>query len=138
MYVIVNKKNDSIFREPSKKSYQSTYYKSEGAAKAGITRTVKFYEKAIADVKKVVAEGKPEYYSRWYNHYEDATNPAKGRTHVADRDNFRVMHADEYALIEPIITTTANCPGTGKPITYTRSINEPHYMNPQSESYWSA
>jgi len=138
MYVIVNKKNDSIFREPSKKSYASTYYKSEGAAKAGITRTIKFYENAIADVKKVVAEGKKEYHSRWYNHYEDATNSVKGRTHVADRDNYRVMHADEYALIEPQITRTGICPGTGKEMTYTSSINEPHYMSPLSETYWSS
>ena len=138
MYVIVNKKNNSIFSEPARKSWQSKYYKSEAAAKAGITRTVKFYEKAIADVKKVVAEGKPEYHSRWYNHYEDATNPVKGRTHVADRDNYRVMHADEYALIEPQITRTGICPGTGKQMTYTSSINEPHYMSPLSESYWSA
>ena len=138
MYVIVNKKNNSIFCEPARKSWQSKYYKSEAAAKAGITRTVKFYENAIADVKKVVAEGKPEYHSRWYNHYEDATNTAKGRTHVADRDNFRVMHVEEYALIEPFITTTAIAPGTGKEVTYTRSINEPHYMSPHSEAYWSA
>jgi len=138
MYVIVNKKNDSIYREPSKKSYQTTEYKSEAAAKAGITRTVKFYEKAIADVQKVVAEGKSEYHSPLYNHYRDATDKALGRTHVADRDNFRVMHVEEYALIEPQITRTGICPGTGKEMTYTSSINEPHYMNPLSETYWSA
>ena len=138
MYVIVNKKNDSIYREPSKKSYQTTMYKSEAAAKAGITRTVKFYEKAIADVEKVVAEGKKEYHSPLYNHYRDATDKALGRTHVADRDNFRVMHVEEYALIEPQITRTGICPGTGKKMTYTSSINEPHYMSPLSESYWSA
>ena len=51
MFVIVNKKNGSIHREPSKRSYASTEYKSAGAAKAGITRTIKFYNKAIADVK---------------------------------------------------------------------------------------
>ena len=138
MFVIVDKSNDSIHKEPTRPSWKTGNYKSEGAAKAGITRTVKFYEKAIADVQKVVAEGKKEYHSRWYNHYEDATNSAKGRTHVADRNNYRVMHVDEYALIEPKITRTGICPGTGKEMTYTSSINEPHYMSPLSESYWSA
>ena len=138
MYIIVNKKNDSIYKEPSKRSYASTQYKSEAAAKAGITRTIKFYDKAIADVKKVVAEGKPEYHSRYYNHFEDATNPDKGRTHVADRNNYRVMHVEEYALIEPFITKTGIAPGTGKEITVTESINQPHYLSPLSESYWSA
>jgi hypothetical protein len=138
MFVIVNKHNDSMHREPSRKQWQTMYYNSEAAAKAGITRTIKYYEKAKAEVAKVVAEGKPDYHARMYNAYRLATDPVLGRTHEADKNNYRVMHADEYALIEPIITTTRNCPGTGKPITYTRSINEPSYLNPQSESYWSA
>ena len=138
MYIIVNKNNDSIHREPSKRSYASTQYKSEAAAKAGITRTIKFYQAAIDEVAKVVAEGKPEYHARRYNAFRDATDTDLGRTHVADRDNYRVMHVEEYALIEPQITETGICPGTGEKITVTRSINQPHYMNPLSESYWSA
>jgi len=136
-FVIVNKHNDSLFSEPSRPSWKGTSYKSEGAAKAGITRTIKFYEKAIADVEKVVAEGKPEYHSRAYNAFREATDPALGRTHVADRDNYRVMSEEEYAIIEPFITETGIAPGSGNEITRTRSINEPHYMNPLSESYWS-
>ena len=138
MFVIVDKSNDSIHREPNKKSYASKQYKSEGAAKAGITRTIKFYNKAIADVQSVVAEGKEEFYSPYYNHFRDATDKALGRTHCADKSNYRVMHVEEYALIEPFITKTGIAPGTGKEITVTYSINEPHYMNPLSESYWSA
>ena len=138
MFVIVNKKNDSIHREPNKKSYASKEYKSEGAAKAGITRTIKFYNKAIADVQSVVAEGKSEYHSPYYNHFRDATDKDLGRTHCADKNNYRVMHVEEYALIEPMITKTGIAPGTGKEITVTYSINQPHYMNPLSETYWSA
>ena len=138
MFVIVDKSNDSIHREPNKKSYASKQYKSEGAAKAGITRTIKFYNKAIADVQSVVAEGKEEFYSPYYNHFRDATDKALGRTHCADKGNYRVMHVDEYALIEPFITKTGIAPGTGEEITVTYSINQPHYMNPLSESYWSA
>ena len=137
-FVIVDKSNDSIHREPNKKSYARTSYKSEGAAKAGITRTIKFYDKAKAQVAKVVAEGKEEFYAPMYNAFRDATDKDLGRTHCADRNNYRVMSSEEYALIEPMITQTGNCPGTGKEITVTRSINEPHYLNPLSESYWAS
>ena len=65
MFVIVNKKNNSIHREPNKKSYANTQYKTRAAAKAGITRTLKYYAKAIEDVNNVIAEGKPYYYSRY-------------------------------------------------------------------------
>ena len=69
MFVIVDKSNDSIHQEPTRPSWKTGYYKSEGAAKAGITRTIKFYEKAIADVEKVVAEGKPEEVSKVKDSY---------------------------------------------------------------------
>ena len=53
MFVIVDKSNDSIHQEPTRPSWKTGYYKSEGAAKAGITRTIKFYDKAVADVERV-------------------------------------------------------------------------------------
>tara|TARA_Y100000389_G_C17228604_1_gene396983 strand:+ start:246 stop:689 length:444 start_codon:yes stop_codon:yes gene_type:complete len=135
MFVIVNKKNGSIHREPSKRSYARTEYKSAGAAKAGITRTIKFYNKAIADVKAVVKSGKSEFYSPYYNHFRDATDKALGRTHRADVNNYKVVPLAEYK--EPMITRTGTCPGTGKKITVTEGINQPHYLSPLSESYWS-
>ena len=138
MYIIVDKHNDSIHREPTRATWKSKEYKSEAAAKAGITRTIKFYQAAIDEVAEVVAEGKPEYHARRYNAFRDATDKDLGRTHCADMNNYRVMHVEEYALIEPQITETGICPGTGEKITVTRSINQPHYMNPLSESYWSA
>jgi len=138
MYIIVNKKNDSIHSEPTRRSYRSSEYKTEAAAKAGITRTVKFYDKAKAQVAEVVAEGKSEYHAPMYNAFRDATDKDLGRTHCADKNNYRVMHVEEYALIEPMITKTGIAPGTGKEITVTYSINQPHYMNPLSETYWSA
>ena len=138
MFVIVNKKNDSIYREPSKKSYACTQYKSEAAAKAGITRTIKFYDKAKAQVAEVVAEGKSEFYAPMYNAFRDATDADLGRTHCADLDNYEVMGVEEYNIVEPQITKTGICPGTGEEITVKYSINQPHYLNPLSESYWSA
>tara|TARA_A200000159_G_C7016411_1_gene212042 strand:- start:77 stop:499 length:423 start_codon:yes stop_codon:yes gene_type:complete len=136
-FVIVNKHNDSLFSEPSRPSWKGTSYKSEGAAKAGITRTIKFYEKAVADVERVLAEGEKDYTSRMYNAYRDATDPALGRTHKADRDNYRVMDAEEYALIEPMITKTGKSPYNGKTITRTLSINTPSYMDPLCESHYT-
>ena len=137
MFVIVDKSNDSIHQEPTRPSWKTGYYKSIGAAKAGITRTIKFYEKAVADVEEKVANGEKEYSSRMYNAYRDATDPDLGRTHLADRDNYRVMSSEEYALIEPMITKTGKSPYNGEEITVTQSINTPHYMYPLSESYWS-
>ena len=137
MFVIVDKSNDSIHQEPTRPSWKSGYYKSVGAAKAGITRTIKFYEKAVADVERVLAEGEKDYTSRMYNAYRDATDPALGRTHKADRDNYRVMDAEEYALIEPMITKTGKSPYNGKTITRTLSINTPSYMDPLCESHYT-
>lgn len=123
----------SIFSEPSRPSYRNSSYASEGAAKAGITRTMKFYQKAIEDVASVVAEGKSEYHSHYYNHFADATDPAKGRTHLAQRDNFVIMSEDEYSMVEPMVERTNMM--TGK--KFMESINTPNYMSPACESYWS-
>lgn len=132
-FLIVNTENNAIYSEPSRSSWQSARYASEGAAKAGITRTVKYYQKALDEVAEVEAAGKPDYHARMYNAARDAK-----KRNLTDRSKYRVMHSEEYALIEPMITTTGICPGTGKEITHTASINEPHYMSPLSESYWSA
>ena len=138
MYIIVDKSDMSIHREPNKRSYASTRYKSAGAAKAGITRTIKFYNKAKAQVAEVVAEGKKEFYAPMYNAFRDATDVDLGRTHCADVDNYAVMGVEEYNIVEPQITKTGICPGTGEEITVTYSINQPHYLNPLSESYWAS
>jgi hypothetical protein len=137
MFVIVDKSNDSIHQEPTRPSWKGGNYKSEGAAKAGITRTVKFYQAAIDEVAEVVAEGKPEYTARRYNAFRDATDPDLGRTHKADRDNYRVMSVEEYALIEPMITKTGKSPYNGQTITRTLSINTPSYMDPLCESHYT-
>lgn len=132
-YLIINKQNMSIFSEPTRPSWKDSSYASEGAAKAGITRTMKFYQKAIDDVASVVADGKPEYHSRLYNAFRDATDPALGRTHLAQRDNFVIMTADEYSMVEPMVEKTNMMSGK----KYMESINTPGYMSPASESYWS-
>ena len=136
MFVIVSKNNNSIHREPNKKSYANTQYKNEAAAKAGITRTIKYYQAAIDEVAEVVAQGKPEYHASRYNAFRDATDSALGRTHCFDRDNFEVVAVDDY--VEPQVTRTGRAPGTGKEITITMGINEVGgCTDPLTETYWS-
>lgn len=134
MFVIVDKSNSSIHREPNKKSYSSTQYKSEAAAKAGITRTIKFYNKAKAQVAEVVANGEAEYTAPMYNAFRDATDPYLGRTHCGDVDNYVVMSYVDYMAIEPMVERTNLM--TGK--KFKESINTPHYMSASSETYWSS
>lgn len=137
MFVIVSKKNSSIHREPNKKSYGSTQYKNAGAAKAGITRTMKYYATAIAQVNECVANGEKEYMAPKYNAYRDATDVDLGRTHCADINNYVVMSLTDYKAIEPMITRTGTSPYNGETITVTQSINTPSYMDPLCESYYT-
>ena len=81
----------SIHREPSKPSYGTAQYKSAGAAKAGITRTIKHYDMAKAQVAEAVANGEREFMAPYYNAFRDATDVELGRTHCADVDNYAVM-----------------------------------------------
>ena len=134
MFVIVDKSNSSIHREPNKKSYGSTQYKTEAAAKAGVTRTIKYYNKAKAQVAEVIANGEKEYMAPMHNAYRDATDPYLGRTHCADVNNYVVMSYVDYKAIEPMVERTNMM--TGK--KFKESINTPHYMSASSESYWSA
>ena len=136
MFYIISQKSGRIHREPSRRSWESKVYKSAGAAKAGITRTIKYYQNAIDEVAEVVKAGKPEFYARMYNAYRDATDPALGRTHVADINNYTVVAVDDY--VEPQITRTGIAPGTGKKITVTLGINEVGTcVDPLTETYWS-
>ena len=49
MFVIVNKKNNAIATEPSRRQSDNVYA-TAAAAKAGITSTLKHYTKAIAQL----------------------------------------------------------------------------------------
>ena len=47
MFIIKDTVTGLIHREPTRAAYWSKTYKSARAAKAGITRTLKYYQKAI-------------------------------------------------------------------------------------------
>ena len=142
MFVIINKETNRIHREPTRKSYASTSYKSEAAAKAGVTRTVKYYAKAIADVQQTVSEGKPDYMSRYYYDARDATTePSEyGRgcdmRLVADGSGLQIMTREEYG--DPQVTRTGTSPYDGRTITVTIGINQVGtHMDPLCESHYT-
>ena len=125
-YYIINNDTQRIHREPGRKSWDCDRYAGIGAAKAGVTRTIKFYEKAIEDVAQTVAEGKPDYYARRYNAYRDAV-----QHNLALRDTYSIVAVSDYA--EPMVERVNLM--TGK--KYMEGINTPGYMSPSSEAYWS-
>ena len=133
MFVIVSKNNNSIHREPNKKAWARTSYKNEAAAKAGITRTIKYYAKAIAQVHEVIANGEKEYMAPMHNAYRDATDPALGRTYCGEKSNYMIMSKEDYDLIEPMVEKTNMM--TGK--KFMEPINTPHYLSASSETFWS-
>ena len=135
MYLIIDNTNQAIHREPNKTSYASTQYKTTGAAKAGITRTVKYYQKAFDQVNECLANGEKEYMAHMYNAYRDATEAHFGKVHRQFASSYTIVAVADY--VEPMITRTGMCPGTGKEITVTEGINMPYYLSPLSESYWS-
>lgn len=142
MFVIVNKETNRIHREPTRKSYASTSYKSLAAAKAGVTRTVKYYAKAVADVQETLARGEKDYMSRYYYDARDATSePSEfGRGYdmrvVADGTGLEIQSVEEYG--NPQRTDTGVCPYNGKTITRTIGINDAWtHMDPLCESHWT-
>lgn len=139
-FVIVNTERGTLHSEPSRPSWRSTSYKSAGAAKAGITRTTKFYQNAVDDVAKVVAEGEKEYHSRWYNFYREAFPATEqeplGRDMLNVADRLEVVAFDDY--VEPQITRTGRSPYNGNEITVTIGINSiGTHMDPLCESHYT-
>ena len=69
-----------------------------------------------------------------YNIFREATDKDLGRTHYADKANYRVMDREEYMLIEPMVEKRNIMTGE----TFKESINTPYYLSASSETYWSA
>ena len=136
MFIIKDTVTGLIHREPTRAAYRSKTYRSARAAKAGVTRTVRYYQKAIDQVLEVRAEGKADYYAPMYNAYRDATDPVFGRTHCDQPDSYEVMTVEEYG--DPQRTDTGTCPYNGKTITRTIGVNDAWtHMDPLCESHWT-
>ena len=125
MFYIYNKATSAIESNPTRgKHYLKAEYKTMGAARAAMTRMHKKFEtnrfELLAskysferDRDEAKAENSPLYISG-----------------IAEAEYY-------HKNIEKIVTKTGICPGTGKTITHTASVNQSHYMSPLSESYWS-
>ena len=141
MYLIINTQNNSKFKEPSRKSWRGYTYKTKAAATAGITRTKKYYQNAIDDVNKVLAEGKPYYHSRWSNQYEEATQDQTEYRSidwrlVANGETLEVVAECDYE--EPMITRTGRSPYNGNEITVTLPQSQVStHMDPLCESHYT-
>ena len=138
MFIIKNTVTGRIHKEPSRarKGYGGGEYASERAAKAGVTRTLKHYAKALEQVAECVAAGEPEYMARLYNDYREVTEPCLNRQWVNDPNTYEVMTVEQYG--DPQQTDTGVCPYNGKTITRTISVNSAWtHMDPLCESHWT-
>ena len=125
MFYIYNKATSAIESNPTRsKHYLKAEYKTMGAAKAAMTRMHKKFE---ANRFELLAS----QYS--FERNKDEAKAENSPLYISD-----IAEAEHYHKnIEKIVTNTGICPGTGKTITHTASINQSHYMSPLSESYWS-
>jgi len=138
MFIIKNTVTGRIHKEPSRArtGYRGGEYASERAAKAGVTRTLKHYAKAIEQVRERVAAGEPEYMAPLYNDYREVTEPCLNRQWVNDPNTYEVMTKESYG--DPQQTDTGVCPFNGKTITRTISVNDAWgHMDPLCESHWT-
>jgi len=138
MFIIKNTVTGRIHKEPSRArtGYRGGEYASERAAKAGVTRTLKHYAKAIEQVSERVAAGEPEYMAPMYNDYREVTETCLNRQWVNDPNTYEVMTKDAYG--DPQQTDTGVCPFNGKTITRTISVNDAWgHMDPLCESHWT-
>ena len=138
MFIIKNTVTGRIHKEPSRArtGYRGGEYASERAAKAGVTRTLKHYAKALEQVAECVAAGEPEYMAPMYNDYREVTEPCLNRQYVNDPNTYEVMTVEQYG--DPQQTDTGVCPYNGKTITRTISVNQAWtHMDPLCESHWT-
>lgn len=136
MFIIKDTVTGLIHREPTRAAYRSKTYKSARAAKAGITRTLKYYQKAIESVREAEEQGLSAYTSSLYNAYQDATDENFGRTYVNKPETYEIMSREEYG--EPMVTRTGRSPYNGNEITVTININDVGtHMDPLCESHYT-
>jgi hypothetical protein len=126
MYYIYNTETSRINSNPARgKHYLKAQYKTLGAAKAAMTRMHKKFE-----TQRFELLASKYSFERDSDGAKEENSPLY-KCSIAEAEHY-------HKNIERIVTRTGICPGTGKQITHTASVNEPHYMNPLSESYWTA
>ena len=112
MFVVYDRATSAIVKITRYRPYRVTSsYKTMAAARAAVTRMSKA---AHANLDTYTLDTDPQFI---YG--------------IAESDHY-------HDNIEKQVTKTGICPGTGKTITVTESVNTPYYLSPLSESYWSA
>ena len=122
MYYIYDSRTSAIKPNPAKgKSYLKAEYKTEGAAKAALTR----YRKKLNDR---YLELKASQYT-WDHEKADEV--------LADLNAMKVAEAEDYHANIEQFETVYSMMDKNKTKPIRQSINTPAYMDPSRESYWS-
>jgi len=119
-YYIYNPESSKIASNPAKgKSYRQAEYKTEGAAKAALTRMLK---KAKAD---------PKFYSKYTWDQEKAQERLEyvQGLKIAESGHYH-QHIEQYEITYSMYDKERKNP-------IRQSVNTPAYMDPGCESYWS-
>ena len=122
MYYIYDSRTSAIKPNPAKgKSYLKAEYKTEGAAKAALTR----YRKKLNDR---YLELKASQYDWDHEKADDV---------LADLNAMKVAEAEDYHENIEQFETVYSMMDKNKTNPIRQSINTPAYMDPSCESYWS-
>ena len=122
MYYIYDSRTSAIKPNPAKgKSYLKAEYKTEGAAKAALTR----YRKKLNDR---YLELKASQYD-WDHEKADEV--------LADLNAMKIAEAEDYHENIEQFETVYSMMDKHKSRPIRQSINTPAYMDPSRESYWS-
>jgi len=122
MYYIYDSRTSAIKPNPAKgKSYLKAEYKTEGAAKAALTR----YRKKLNDK---YLELKASQYT-WEQEKADEVLEDLNAMKIAEAEDYH-QHIERYEITYSMYDTNRENP-------IRQSVNTPAYMDPGCESYWS-
>jgi len=122
MYYIYDSRTSAIKPNPAKgKSYLKAEYKTEGAAKAALTR----YRKKLNDK---YLELKASQYT-WEQEKADEVLEDLNAMKIAEAEDYH-QHIERYEITYSMYDTNRENP-------IRQSVNTPAYMDPGCESYWT-
>ena len=122
MFYVYHKSSSRIASNPARgKSYLKAEYKSEGAAKAAVTRMVKQANQRYAELMN----------SKYDWDHE------KAREVIANTKDLAIAEAEFYHKNIEQFETVYSMMDKDKTNPIRQSINTPAYMDPSRESYWT-
>ena len=120
-FYVYHKRSSKIAKGKSNRSYLDHEYKTEGAAKAAITRIVK---KANERYNYLMASP-----FEW--------DHRKAKDVIADTKDLAISESGYYHQHIEKYETTYSMYDTNRENPIRQSVNTPAYMDPGCESYWS-